>query len=82
MNQKSAMKRIAGAAVLLTAAISLPAYAGKTLDTMKQRGAADLRRQRRSGRVSPRPTARATGPGSTWMSARRSPPPCWATRQR
>src|SRR5688572_27558997 len=39
MYQKSAVKWIAGAAVLLTAAVSLPAYAGKTLDTMKQRGA-------------------------------------------
>ena len=39
MRQKSGMKWIAGAAVMLTAAISLPAYAGKTLDAMKQRGA-------------------------------------------
>jgi general L-amino acid transport system substrate-binding protein len=39
MYQKSAVKWIAGATVMLTAAISLPAYAGKTLDTMKQRGA-------------------------------------------
>ena len=38
MRQKSAVKWIAGAAVMLTAAISLPAHAGKTLDTMKQRG--------------------------------------------
>ena len=38
MHQKSAVKWIA-AAVMLTAAISLPAHAGKTLDTMKQRGA-------------------------------------------
>jgi len=37
MHQKSAVKWIAGAAVLL-AAVSLPAHAGKTLDTMKQRG--------------------------------------------
>ena len=39
MYQKSFVKRIAGAAVLLTAAISLPAHAGKTLDAIKQRGA-------------------------------------------
>jgi len=39
MHQKSFVKRIAGAAVLLTAAISLPAHAGKTLDAIKQRGA-------------------------------------------
>ena len=38
MHPKSAVKWITGAAVLLTAAISVPAYAGKTLDTMKQRG--------------------------------------------
>ncbi len=38
MYQRSAVKWIAGAAVLLTAAVSLPAHAGKTLDTMKQRG--------------------------------------------
>ena len=39
MHQRNAVKWIAGAAVLLTAAVSLPAHAGKTLDTMKQRGA-------------------------------------------
>ena len=39
MHQKSAVKWIAGAAALLAAAVSLPAHAGKTLDTMKQRGA-------------------------------------------
>ncbi|MGH6609677.1 MAG: amino acid ABC transporter substrate-binding protein [Burkholderiaceae bacterium] len=39
MHQKSAVKWLAGAAVLLTASISLPAHAGKTLDAIKQRGA-------------------------------------------
>ena len=39
MRQTSAVKWIAGAAVMLTAAISLPAHAGKTFDTIKQRGA-------------------------------------------
>src|SRR5918993_2698870 len=39
MHQRTAVKWIAGAAVLMTAAVSLPAHAGKTLDTMKQRGA-------------------------------------------
>lgn len=38
MDQKSAVKWIAGAAMMLAAAISLPAHAGKTLETMKQRG--------------------------------------------
>ena len=38
MHQKSVVKRIAGAAVLVTAALSWPAHAGKTLDTIKQRG--------------------------------------------
>ncbi len=38
MQQNFAGKWIAGAAVTLAAAMSLPAYAGKTLDTMKQRG--------------------------------------------
>ncbi|MDQ3189600.1 MAG: amino acid ABC transporter substrate-binding protein, partial [Pseudomonadota bacterium] len=40
MHQESAVKWIASAAaVLLTGATSLPAHAGKTLETMKQRGA-------------------------------------------
>ena len=39
MHQKSFVKWIGGAAVLLTAAIALPAHAGKTLDAIKQRGA-------------------------------------------
>jgi general L-amino acid transport system substrate-binding protein len=39
MHQKSLVKWIGGAAVLLTAAIALPAHAGKTLDAIKQRGA-------------------------------------------
>ena len=38
MRQKSAVKWIAGAAMMLAAAMSLPAHAGKTLETMKQRG--------------------------------------------
>ena len=39
MHQKSAVNWMAAAAVMLSVAISLPAHAGKTLDTMKQRGA-------------------------------------------
>jgi general L-amino acid transport system substrate-binding protein len=39
MHQKSFVKWIGGAAALLTAAIALPAHAGKTLDAIKQRGA-------------------------------------------
>ena len=39
MNQKSMVKWIAGGAVMLTAAISMPAHAGKTLDAIKSRGA-------------------------------------------
>ena len=39
MHRKSFVKWIGGAAVLLTAAIALPAHAGKTLDAIKQRGA-------------------------------------------
>ncbi|MBA3254907.1 MAG: amino acid ABC transporter substrate-binding protein [Burkholderiaceae bacterium] len=38
MHQKSVVKWIAGAAVLVTAAIGMPAHAGKALDTIKQRG--------------------------------------------
>lgn len=38
MRRKSSLKWITGAAVMLAAAVSLPAHAGKTLDTMKQRG--------------------------------------------
>ena len=80
MHQKSAVKWIAGAAVMLTAAISLPAHAGKTLDTMKQRGASSRREW--ASPVSRPPTARATGPVSTWMFARRRRLPCSATRPR
>ena len=58
------------------------AYAGKTLDTIKQRGPARLRGQPGACRASRRPTARATGPGSTSTSARRSPRPSSATRTR
>ena len=39
MRQKSGMKWIGSAAVMLAAAISTPAHAGKTLDAIKQRGA-------------------------------------------
>ncbi len=39
MHQKFAVNWIAGAAMALAVALSLPAHAGKTLDTMKQRGA-------------------------------------------
>ena len=39
MHRKSAVNWMAAAAVALSVAISLPAHAGKTLDTMKQRGA-------------------------------------------
>jgi general L-amino acid transport system substrate-binding protein len=39
MHQRNAVKWVAGVAVLLTAAVSFPAHAGKTLDAMKQRGA-------------------------------------------
>jgi general L-amino acid transport system substrate-binding protein len=38
MRQRFSLKWITGAAVMLAAAVSLPAHAGKTLDTMKQRG--------------------------------------------
>ena len=38
MRHKSAVKWMAGAAVMLTAGIDLPAHAGKTLDAIKQRG--------------------------------------------
>ena len=38
MQQKFAVKWIASAAMTLAVALSLPAHAGKTLDTMKQRG--------------------------------------------
>ncbi|HVE89845.1 MAG TPA: amino acid ABC transporter substrate-binding protein [Burkholderiaceae bacterium] len=39
MYRKSALKWSASAALILAAAISLPAHAGKTLDAIKQRGA-------------------------------------------
>ena len=38
MRHKSAVRWLTGTAVALGAALSFPAHAGKTLDTMKQRG--------------------------------------------
>ena len=82
MHQKSFVKWIGGAAVSLTAAIGLPAHAGKTLDAIKPRG--QLICGVNTGLAG---FSQADSQGN-WtgldvdVCQARSPPRCWATRNK